>query len=88
MISLNGELLAHSPEQVLAKISTKFGILGAADVIATMINHPTTSRYSKDRSISFGASTRHSELIDLESRSSQESDAAVKSLAKDIAADR
>jgi len=66
VVMVNGDQLADSPESVLPRILELCGMNPDGETLKNLLEHPSISRYSKDLSRPYDASSRMKEWLELE----------------------
>jgi|ERR1051326_5472992 hypothetical protein len=77
VLLVNGDDLAEAPRQPLAAILEMCRLPADEEALDRMVSHPSVARYSKDLSRPYDASTRSSEIVELERCWSDEADAGM-----------
>lgn len=77
VLLVNGDDLAESPRQTLAAILEMCLLPADNDTLDQLVSHPSVARYSKDLSRPYDASTRSTEILELERCWSAEADTGI-----------
>jgi hypothetical protein len=77
VLALNGESLMESPKESLCAVARMFGLCLDERQLASMVDHPSTHKYSKDLSRPYDGSSRKLEMKELERCWGAEADAGI-----------
>lgn len=77
VLVVNGDDVADRPLQTLTLIANAGGFAVSEEQIDVIVSHPSVSRYSKDMSISFNATSRQEEMEQLDQEWGKEAQAAI-----------
>ena len=77
VLVLNGDDVADRPLETLARIAKAGGLVVSKEQLEAIVSHPSVSRYSKDSSIPFNATSRQQEMEQLDQQWGEEAQVAI-----------